>query len=86
MIMKSGEHWHCVHPTRGCAVVVKANGEIEEPAPRRPNGAKDCPMRRGHPSRFDCASAQAAGSSRRARAPLGFCAAFIIAFADMPLF
>ena len=34
MIMKSGERWHCVNPTCGCAVVVESNSGIEGENPR----------------------------------------------------
>ncbi|HEV1994553.1 MAG TPA: hypothetical protein VGR03_09490 [Candidatus Acidoferrum sp.] len=34
MVMKSGEHWHCVNPAYGCAVLVEANGEVEGQNPR----------------------------------------------------
>jgi len=34
MVMKSGEHWHCVNPACGCAVVVETNGGIEGQNPR----------------------------------------------------
>jgi hypothetical protein len=34
MIMKSGEHWHCVNPACGCAVVVESNSGTEGQNPR----------------------------------------------------
>ncbi len=34
MIMKSGEHWHCVNPACACAVVVESYSGIEGQNPR----------------------------------------------------
>lgn len=34
MVMKSGEHWHCVNPACQCSVVVEIGGEKEGQNPR----------------------------------------------------
>ena len=33
MVMQSGEHWHCLNPACGCAVVVETSGKIEGQTP-----------------------------------------------------
>jgi len=39
MIMKTGEHWHCINPACHCEVLVQSDSEIDGPNPRCVCGA-----------------------------------------------
>jgi hypothetical protein len=39
MIMKIGEHWHCMNPACHCEVLVQSNGDIDGSNPRCVCGA-----------------------------------------------
>jgi hypothetical protein len=39
MIMKTGEHWHCMNPACHCEVLVQSNSDIEGSNPRCVCGA-----------------------------------------------
>ncbi len=39
MIVKTGEHWHCINPACHCEVLVQSDSEIDGPNPRCVCGA-----------------------------------------------
>jgi hypothetical protein len=39
LILKTGEHWHCINPACHCEVLVQSDSEIDGPNPRCVCGA-----------------------------------------------